>query len=49
LFGYAWIAEQPYTKTSLPNIKSWPKGMWIVFSIAVGLVKYMGSYILKKG
>lgn len=44
LFGYAWIAERPYTKTSLPNIKSWPKGMWIVFSIAVGLVKYIGSY-----
>jgi hypothetical protein len=36
LFGYAFIAEQPYTKTSLPNIKSWPKGMWIVFIIAVG-------------
>lgn len=36
LFGYAIIAEQPYTKTSLPNIRNWPKGMWIVFLIALG-------------
>ncbi|KAI7886362.1 uncharacterized protein EV154DRAFT_17327 [Mucor mucedo] len=36
LFGYALIAEQPYAKTSLPNIKSWPKGMWILFLVAVG-------------
>lgn len=35
LFGYAIIAEQPYTKTSLPNIKHWPKGMWVVFLIAL--------------
>ncbi|GAA5816094.1 hypothetical protein MFLAVUS_009616 [Mucor flavus] len=38
LFGYALIAELPYTKTSLPNIKSWPKGMWVVFLIALGLI-----------
>ncbi|KAK4511259.1 uncharacterized protein ATC70_012474 [Mucor velutinosus] len=38
LFGYAIIAEQPYTKTSLPNIKHWPKGMWIVFLIALGII-----------
>ncbi|CEP19185.1 hypothetical protein [Parasitella parasitica] len=38
LFGYAIMAEQPYTKTSLPNIKRWPKGMWIVFLIALGII-----------
>ncbi|KAI8645281.1 hypothetical protein BD408DRAFT_429814 [Parasitella parasitica] len=38
LFGYAIMAEQPYTKTSLPSIKSWPKGMWIVFLIALGII-----------
>lgn len=36
LFGYGWIAELPFTKTSLPNIRNWPKGMWIVFLTAVG-------------
>ncbi|KAG1100048.1 hypothetical protein G6F42_017727 [Rhizopus arrhizus] len=35
LFGYALIAELPFTKTSLPNIKNWPKGMWAVFITAV--------------
>lgn len=38
LFGYALIAEQPYTKTSLPGIKTWPKGMWVVFLIALGII-----------
>lgn len=35
LFTYALIAELPFTKTSLPNIKHWPLGMWIVFIIAL--------------
>lgn len=35
LFGYALIAELPFTKTSLPNIKTWPKGMWVVFIMAL--------------
>lgn len=35
LFGYGWIAELPFTKTSLPNIKNWPFGMWAVFLTAV--------------
>ncbi|KAI8078409.1 hypothetical protein BDF21DRAFT_399658 [Thamnidium elegans] len=35
LIAYALIAELPFTRTSLPNIKSWPKGMWVVFIIAV--------------
>ncbi|KAI8077282.1 uncharacterized protein B0P05DRAFT_544373 [Gilbertella persicaria] len=38
LFGYALIAEQPYTKTSLPNIKQWPKGMWVVFLVALAVI-----------
>ena len=35
LFGYALIAELSFTKTSLPNIKNWPKGMWFVFLTAI--------------
>lgn len=35
LFAYALIAELPFTRTSLPNIKHWPKGMWVVFIMAV--------------
>lgn len=35
LFAYALIAELPFTRTSLPNIRHWPKGMWVVFIMAV--------------
>ncbi|OBZ89038.1 hypothetical protein A0J61_02903 [Choanephora cucurbitarum] len=38
LFGYALIAELPFTKTSLPEIKHWPKGMWVVFLVALGII-----------
>lgn len=35
LFGYGLIAELPFTKTSLPNIRTWSFGMWVVFLIAL--------------
>ncbi|KAI8641079.1 hypothetical protein BD408DRAFT_403691 [Parasitella parasitica] len=35
LFSYALIAELPFTRTSLPDIKNWPKGMWFVFLSAL--------------
>ncbi|KAI8968228.1 hypothetical protein BDF20DRAFT_839351 [Mycotypha africana] len=44
LFIYGQIAELPATKTSLPNINQWPKGMWVVFLIA--LRGYLHSIIL---
>ncbi|KAI7871644.1 hypothetical protein BDF14DRAFT_1084148 [Spinellus fusiger] len=44
LFGYALIAELPFTKTSLPNIKHWPYGMWVVFLTAVGIVLAFAAF-----
>ncbi|CAO3671294.1 unnamed protein product [Rhizopus stolonifer] len=44
LFGYGLIAELPYTKTSLPNIKQWPKGMWVVFLIALGVILAFAAF-----
>ncbi|KAI9478642.1 MAG: hypothetical protein EXX96DRAFT_254937 [Benjaminiella poitrasii] len=38
LFGYALIAELPFAKTSLPNIRNWPKAMWILFIVALGII-----------
>lgn len=36
LFGYGLLAELPFAKESLPSIRSWPKGMWILFLVALG-------------
>ncbi|CAO3678399.1 unnamed protein product [Umbelopsis ramanniana] len=44
LFGYALIAELPFTKTSLPRIKSWPIGMWIVFLLAVAAILAFAAF-----
>ncbi|KAI8331555.1 hypothetical protein BC941DRAFT_438697 [Chlamydoabsidia padenii] len=38
LFGYGLIAELPFTKTSLPNIRNWSLGMWTVFLMALILI-----------
>lgn len=35
LIGYALIAELPFARTSFPNIKHWPKGMWVIFITAL--------------
>ncbi|KAI9275611.1 hypothetical protein BDA99DRAFT_555392 [Phascolomyces articulosus] len=44
LFGYALIAELPFTKTSLPNIKNWPFGMWAVFLTAVAIILAFAAF-----
>ncbi|OAD71238.1 hypothetical protein PHYBLDRAFT_170616 [Phycomyces blakesleeanus NRRL 1555(-)] len=44
LFGYALIAELSFTKTSLPNIKSWPFGMWAVFITAVVIILAFAAF-----
>ncbi|KAF7721746.1 hypothetical protein EC973_004163 [Apophysomyces ossiformis] len=44
LFGYGWIAELPFTKTSLPNIKNWPMGMWIVFLTAIAVILAFAAF-----
>ncbi|KAH8556142.1 hypothetical protein BGW37DRAFT_1921 [Umbelopsis sp. PMI_123] len=44
LFGYALIAELPFTKTSLPRIKSWPIGMWIVFLLALAVILAFAAF-----
>ncbi|KAI7856961.1 hypothetical protein BDC45DRAFT_502726 [Circinella umbellata] len=44
LFGYALIAELPFTKTSLPNIKHWPFGMWVVFLTAVAIILAFAAF-----
>ncbi|KAL9553402.1 hypothetical protein MBANPS3_003315 [Mucor bainieri] len=49
LFGYALIAELPFTKTSLPNIKNWPKGMWIVFITAIAIILVFAGYHIYLG
>ncbi|KAI8091438.1 uncharacterized protein B0P05DRAFT_527532 [Gilbertella persicaria] len=49
LFGYALIAELPFTKTSLPNIKHWPRGMWIVFLIALSVILVFAGYHIYLG
>ncbi|ORE07714.1 hypothetical protein BCV72DRAFT_304344 [Rhizopus microsporus var. microsporus] len=38
LFGYGLLAELPFAKQSLPNIKHWPKGMWVIFLTALGVI-----------
>ncbi|KAI9313918.1 hypothetical protein BX666DRAFT_561048 [Dichotomocladium elegans] len=43
LFGYALIAELPFTKYSLPNMKQWPMGMWAVFITAIVRTTRIGS------
>ncbi|KAK4520522.1 Casein kinase II subunit alpha [Mucor velutinosus] len=49
LFGYALIAELPFTKTSLPNIRNWPKGMWAVFLTAVAIILVFAGYHIYLG
>lgn len=44
IFAYALIAELPFTKTSLPRIRSWPIGMWIVFLLAVGAILAFAAF-----
>ncbi|KAI9018053.1 hypothetical protein CLU79DRAFT_761475 [Phycomyces nitens] len=44
LLGYALIAELSFTKTSLPNIKSWPFGMWAVFITAVLIILAFAAF-----
>ncbi|KAI8344313.1 hypothetical protein BC941DRAFT_464541 [Chlamydoabsidia padenii] len=44
LFGYGWIAELPFTKTSLPNIRNWPMGMWVVFLTALGIILAFAAF-----
>ncbi|CAO3651413.1 unnamed protein product [Cunninghamella echinulata] len=44
LFGYGWIAELPFTKTSLPNIRNWPMGMWVVFLTALGIILCFAAF-----
>lgn len=44
LFAYALIAELPFTRTSLPRIKSWPKGMWVVFLLAIAAILAFAAY-----
>ncbi|KAI7897749.1 uncharacterized protein BX663DRAFT_527416 [Cokeromyces recurvatus] len=38
LFAYGLIAELPFAKTSLPDIKNWPKSMWILFLVALSVI-----------
>ncbi|KAI8097134.1 uncharacterized protein BX664DRAFT_325634 [Halteromyces radiatus] len=44
LFGYGWIAELPFTKTSLPNIRNWPMGMWVVFLTALAIILAFAAF-----
>ncbi|ORX55212.1 hypothetical protein DM01DRAFT_1335506 [Hesseltinella vesiculosa] len=44
LFGYGLIAELPFTKTSLPNIRNWPMGMWVVFLTALGIILAFAAF-----
>ncbi|CAO3595281.1 unnamed protein product [Absidia cylindrospora] len=44
LFAYGWIAERPFTKTSLPNIRHWSAGMWLVFSAALVIILAFATF-----
>ncbi|CAO3652122.1 unnamed protein product [Cunninghamella blakesleeana] len=44
LFGYGMIAELPFTKTSLPNIRNWPMGMWVVFLTALAIILAFAAF-----
>ncbi|RUP42823.1 hypothetical protein BC936DRAFT_138037, partial [Jimgerdemannia flammicorona] len=44
LFGFGLIAELPAAKQSLPSIKSWPVGMWIIFLVAIALILAFAVY-----
>ncbi|GAA5802908.1 hypothetical protein HPULCUR_008383 [Helicostylum pulchrum] len=49
LIAYALIAELPFTRTSLPRIRSWPKGMWVVFILAVAVILVFAGYHIYLG
>ncbi|ORZ05804.1 hypothetical protein BCR42DRAFT_473864, partial [Absidia repens] len=44
LFAYGWIAERPFTKTSLPNIRHWSVGMWLVFLTALIIILAFAAF-----
>ncbi|KAI9335564.1 hypothetical protein BD770DRAFT_415925 [Pilaira anomala] len=49
LIGYALIAELPFARTSFPNIKHWPKGMWVIFITALVIILVFAGYHIYLG
>ncbi|KAG0241630.1 hypothetical protein BGW41_005646 [Actinomortierella wolfii] len=47
--AYSLIAELPFAKTSLPRWRSWPKGMYILFLGALGVILAFAAYHIYLG